>query len=104
MTATTQFFTALAGIFFVAGLAVYLFGIPPELKRKLERSALKAMGENKMSYIAKDQISKIPASDQEDVKQLKTGLGNAVGGGMKNPLGEAAGETADTLTSPFTGR
>ena len=95
-------FTIFTGIIAVVALAVYFFGIPPELKRKLERQALKTMGENKMSYVVKDQISKIPASDQEDVKQLKKGLGNAMGGAMSNPLGEAAGETADRLTSPLT--
>jgi hypothetical protein len=46
----------------------------------------------------------VPASDQEDVKQFKKGLGNAVGGGLNNPLGEATGEAADDLTKPFTGR
>ena len=46
-------FTVLAGFVGVLALAVYLFGIPPELKRKLERSALKTMGENKLSYMAK---------------------------------------------------
>ncbi|KAF2442051.1 hypothetical protein P171DRAFT_364572 [Karstenula rhodostoma CBS 690.94] len=101
---TTKFFTILAGIVGVFALAVYLFGIPPEVKRKLERSALKTMGENKLSYMAKDQISKIPASDQENVKDLKKGLGNAVGGLASNPLGEATGEAADNLTSPLTGR
>ncbi|KAF2187630.1 hypothetical protein K469DRAFT_568569 [Zopfia rhizophila CBS 207.26] len=102
MTAA-KVFTVLAGIVAVISLAIYLFGIPPELKRKLEKQALKTMGENKMSYIAKDQISKIPASDQEDVKQFKKGLGNAVGGGLSNPLGETTGEAADDLTKPFTG-
>lgn len=52
MTAAT-FFTALAGIIAVIGLAIFLFGIPPELKRKMERAALKTMGENKLSYVAK---------------------------------------------------
>ena len=51
-----------------------------------------------------DQISKVPASDQEDVKNLKKGLGNLAGGAMQNPLGENAGEAADSLTSPLTGR
>lgn len=51
-----------------------------------------------------DQISKLPASDQEDVKQLKKGLGNALGGALKNPLGDKAGDTADDATKPFTGR
>lgn len=54
---TTKVVTILAGIIGVFALAVYLFGIPPELKRKLERSALKTMGENKMSYIAKGKFN-----------------------------------------------
>ena len=46
-------FTILAGL--VAAIAGYLyfFGISPETKRKLENQALKTMGENKMSYVAK---------------------------------------------------
>jgi hypothetical protein len=113
--------TILAGVIGVIALSIYLFGIPPEMKRKMERQALKTMGENKMSYMVKgtpqllctcktstdpppDQISKVPASDQEDVKNLKQGLGNAAGGLMSNPIGEATGETADRLTSPLTGR
>jgi hypothetical protein len=83
--------TILGGIFaalcIFAG-AIYVFGIPPQLKRQMEEKALETMGENKMSYMMKDQISKVPASDQEDVKELKKGLGNAVGGGMQNPLGK----------------
>ena len=50
---TTNVLTVLAGIIGAISLAVYLFGIPPELKRKMERQALKTMGENKMSYVAK---------------------------------------------------
>jgi hypothetical protein len=38
------------------------------------------------------------------MKNLKKGLGNAVGGLSKNPIGEQAGETADSLTAPLTGR
>ncbi|KAH7076432.1 hypothetical protein BKA63DRAFT_489762 [Paraphoma chrysanthemicola] len=102
--ALAQIFTVFAGILALAGAYLYFFGIDPETKRALERKALKTMGENKMSYLAKDQINKIPASDQEDVKQLKKTLGNAAGGVTNNPLGEQAGETADRLTSPFTGR
>lgn len=60
MTAA-KLYTILAGIIGVIALAIYLFGIPPELKRKLERQALKTMGENKMSYIAK---GKAPAHVQ----------------------------------------
>lgn len=40
----------------------------------------------------------------QDVKELKQGLGNAVGGGLQNPLGKQAGNTADDLTKPLTGR
>ncbi|PVI08268.1 hypothetical protein DM02DRAFT_157085 [Periconia macrospinosa] len=102
--AALNFLTGLVGFIGIVALAVYLFGIPPELKRKLERQALKTMGENKLSYMAKDQISKVPTSDQKDVKNLQKGFGNAVGGLTNNPLGEATGETADRLTSPLTGR
>jgi len=102
--AAVNFLTVLTGFIAIIALAVYLFGIPPEFKRKLERQALKTMGENKMSYVAKDQISKLPTSDQENVQQLKKGLGNAIGGSLNNPLGEATGEAADGLTKPLTGR
>jgi hypothetical protein len=51
-----------------------------------------------------DQISKLPEGDQEDVKNLKKGLGNLGGGAVQNPLGEKGGDIADDLTSPFTGR
>ncbi|EAT88406.2 hypothetical protein SNOG_04646 [Parastagonospora nodorum SN15] len=103
MTAT-QIFTVFAGILALAGAYLYFFGIDPETKRALEKKALKTMGENKMSYLAKDQINKIPTSDQEDVKNLKKSLGNAVGGVTNNPLGETAGEATDRLTAPLTGR
>ena len=56
MTAAKTF-TVLAGIVAAISLAIYLFGIPPELKRKMEKKALETMGENKMSYIAKGQSS-----------------------------------------------
>lgn len=104
MPTTTAIVTGLAGVLAVLALAVYLFGIPPEMKRKMEKAALKTMGENKASYMMKEQISKIPASDQEDVKELKKGLGDVVGTGTQNPIGEEGGELADKLTSPFTGR
>lgn len=63
MTAAS-FSTAVAGIIAVIGLAVFLFGIPPELKRKMERTALKTMGENKLSYVAKGRFI-CPACDNE---------------------------------------
>lgn len=103
MSATT-ILTVLAGLVAAAAAAIYFFGIPPEAKRAMEKQALKTMGENKLSYMAKDSIDKIPSSDQEDVKNLKKGLGNAVGGIVNNPIGETGGETADRLTSPLTGR
>lgn len=41
------------------------FGIPPQLKRQMEEKALETMGENKASYMMKDAIGRVPASDQE---------------------------------------
>jgi len=104
MPTATGILTGFAGLIALISLAIYFFGIPPELKRKMEKAALKTMGENKASYIMKDQISKIPASDQKDVTDLKKGLGNFAGGAMQNPIGEKGGDLADDLTSPFTGR
>ena len=45
------------------------------------------MGENKASYTAKGYVNKLPTSDQKDVKEVQTGVGNAVGGALQNPLG-----------------
>lgn len=45
--------TILAGLIALAAGYFYLFGISPEMKRKMEKQALKTMGENKMSYMAK---------------------------------------------------
>ena len=56
--AAATFFTVLAGVIAVIGLAIFLFGIPPELKRKMERTALQTMGENKLSYVAKGASSR----------------------------------------------
>ncbi|KAF2459808.1 hypothetical protein BDY21DRAFT_178398 [Lineolata rhizophorae] len=99
MASTTAIvFSVLAGVIALLAAYVYLFGIPPELKREMQEQALKTMGENKASYIMKDQMDKIPDSDQQDVKELKGGLKNAVGGGLNNPLGKAGGDAADDLT------
>jgi hypothetical protein len=38
------------------------------------------------------------------MNELKSGVGNLVGGALQNPLGKQAGETSDSLTSPLTGR
>jgi nitrate/TMAO reductase-like tetraheme cytochrome c subunit len=46
-------FTILAGLVALAAGYFYFFGISPETKRKMENQALKTMGENKMSYMAK---------------------------------------------------
>jgi len=90
----------------VAALAgyIFVFGIPPQLKRDLENKALETMGENKASYLTKSYVEKIPASDQKDVRELKKGVGNAAGGALQNPLGGFAGNTADDVTKPLTGR
>ena len=40
----------------------------------------------------------------KNVKDVKKGLSDLSGGALQNPLGEAGGEAADSLTSPFTGR
>ncbi|PNS13933.1 hypothetical protein CAC42_1424 [Sphaceloma murrayae] len=104
MPSSTKFFTALAGILAVVAGYVYLFGIPPQWKRAMENKALETMGENKASFMVKNQINKVPASDQQDVKDLKQGLGNLAGGALQNPLGKETGNVADRLTSPFTGR
>ncbi|OQO00378.1 hypothetical protein B0A48_13726 [Cryoendolithus antarcticus] len=104
MSSTTTILAIIVGVFAATGGAIYLFGIPAWLKRQLEEKALETMGENKMSYMMKDGISKIPADDQEDVKELKKSLGNAGGGLMQNPLGKQTGNTLDGLTSGFTGR
>lgn len=55
-----SFITILAGVVTLLAVGIYLFGIPPELKRKMERAALKTMGENKASYLVKG--STIPSS------------------------------------------
>jgi hypothetical protein len=46
-------FTILAGLLALTAAYFYFFGISPETKRKMEQQALKTMGENKMSYMAK---------------------------------------------------
>lgn len=52
-----QIFAVFAGILALVGGYFYIFGIDPETKRELERKALKTMGENKMSYMAKGMLS-----------------------------------------------
>jgi len=44
---------------------LHSFGIPPQLKRQMEEKALETMGENKASYMMKDAIGQMPASDQQ---------------------------------------
>lgn len=53
----------------------------------MEEKALNTMGENKASYLTKSYVEKIPTSEQKDVNELKTGVGNAAGGALQNPLG-----------------
>lgn len=54
----------------------------------MEDKALQTMGENKASYMAKSYVEKLPASDQEDVREVKKGVGNLAGGALQNPLGQ----------------
>jgi hypothetical protein len=54
-------FTILAGLLALAGAYLYFFGVSPETKRKMENQALKTMGENKMSYMAKGESARHPA-------------------------------------------
>ncbi|CAD0098240.1 unnamed protein product [Aureobasidium mustum] len=102
--AASAYLSVLAAVVALMLGAVYLFGIPPQLKRAMEDKALETMGENKASYMVKDQINNLPASDQKDVNEIKSGVGNLAGGALQNPLGKQAGEAGDTLTSPLTGR
>lgn len=111
---------------------IYLVGIPPEMKRKLEKQALRTMGEvsqrseqasnrtsfeswrltfflqNKASYMFKSQLDAVPdgpgGPGSEELKDVKKGLGDIGGSALQNPLGEAAGEGADEATRPLTGR
>jgi hypothetical protein len=55
MPSATSVLTAFAGVLALISLAVYFFGIPPELKKKMEKKALETMGENKASYVLKGQ-------------------------------------------------
>ena len=50
-------FTVLVGILALVAIGIYFFGIPPEMKRKMEDKALKTMGENKASYMVKGETS-----------------------------------------------
>lgn len=121
MPTATTVFSVFAGILAVLSVYVYFFGIPPALKRELEERALKTMGENKASYLVKgmppaaacdmdadvraaDQINKVPASDQKEIKEARKGVANLAGGTVNNPLGKFAGDAADDATRPFTGR
>merc|ERR1711981_1194650 len=51
-----SFLTILAGVVTLIAVGIYFFGIPPELKRKMERAALQTMGENKASYLVKENL------------------------------------------------
>ena len=53
MPSGTAYVTLLAGLIAVVVGAIYLFGIPPGLKRAMEEKALDTMGENKASYMMK---------------------------------------------------
>jgi hypothetical protein len=46
----------------------------------------------------------MPEADQQDIKNLKSGLSNIAGAATRNRAGDKAGETGDGLTKSFTGR
>ncbi|CZT17645.1 uncharacterized protein RCC_03482 [Ramularia collo-cygni] len=98
---TTSLLLALTGL--IVGY-IYIFGVPPEMKKKMERAALKTVGENKASYALKSSISQMPESNQQELNEAKETVGDVAGGSMQNPLGEFVGESADSATAPFTGR
>ncbi|KAF2146671.1 uncharacterized protein K452DRAFT_282848 [Aplosporella prunicola CBS 121167] len=104
MASTATVVSVFAGLVALLAAYAYFFGISPAVKRQMEEKALKTMGENKASYLVKDQVNKLPASDQKDVKEVKKGLGNLAGGSLQNPVGKFAGDTADEATRPLTGR
>ena len=53
MPSQTVLFSILAGIVAVTAAIIYLFGVPPEVKKQMEEKALETMGENKASYMMK---------------------------------------------------
>jgi len=67
-----SFLTILAGVVTLLAVAIYFFGIPPELKRKMERAALKTMGENKASYLVKGKALRqaLPILEKEEPSLL----------------------------------
>lgn len=48
-----SFTIILVGVAAVIVAYIYLFGIPPQLKREMEQKALQTIGENKASYMLK---------------------------------------------------
>ena len=63
-------FTVLASILALVAIGIYFFGIPPEIKRKMEEKALETMGENKASYIVKGRMSSISHAVYDALGQL----------------------------------
>jgi len=61
----TYILAFIVAIVALVGGYIYVFGIPTEVKREMEEKALETMGENKASYMAKDMIGKMPASEQK---------------------------------------
>lgn len=56
MPSAAAIFTVFAGIVALIAGAIYVFGIPPEIKHKMEEKALETMGENKASYLMKGML------------------------------------------------
>jgi len=70
----TGLFTILAGLVALAGAYLYFFGLSPETKRAMEKQALKTMGENKLSYMAKGKLpmSRSPRASSQHIDLLQT--------------------------------
>ncbi|KAK5109810.1 hypothetical protein LTR62_006543 [Meristemomyces frigidus] len=100
----TYVLAAIVGVVALLGGYIAVFGIPPQLKRQMEEKALETMGENKASYMMKDAIGQVPASDQKEFNEVQDGLGKLGGGALQNPLGKFAGNAGDDVTKDFTGR
>ncbi|EME43823.1 hypothetical protein DOTSEDRAFT_131088 [Dothistroma septosporum NZE10] len=112
MTSFTIILSTIVVLIAIFAGYIYVVGLSPGTKRKMEEKALETMGEashpftltNKASYVTKDMLGKVPDSDQQELKDLKGGLSNAAGGALQNPLGKLAGDVADEGTRPATGR
>ncbi|KAK3709273.1 hypothetical protein LTR37_011011 [Vermiconidia calcicola] len=73
---------------------IFFFGIPPELKKRLQDEAFEQLGENAASNMMKQALDKVPEGDQKELKQARDKLL----GGKNNPLGKFANNAGDDAT------